>query len=349
MKSNKNNWGLAKIWNESLVADKGQRPVMPRDHLWASELGKAKVDIWLKLKGVEPTNPPNMRSLRKFEAGNIWEWIVSLVLKRAGILQESQEYLSYQYEGLLKTTGKLDFLAGGKPDYKQAEELISEIDLPIFIIEAGRNIVKYFSKQYPDGIEPMILEIKSISSFMFDAYERSGRCSKNHRLQLVHYLKSKGMKKGLIVYICKDDCRMLEVPVLCPSFDEENYYNEIKEITEYFNKDIQPPLEQPIIYDEDIERFAKNWQIAYSSYLTKLYKFKNQMEFDDKYSPVVERWNRVLSRVKDKKNMTDNNLAVLGEMIENGYLELLESILPEEVLVKLGVGAKTNKLKTIKK
>ena len=86
---NKETWGLSEVWNKSLE-EQEQRPLSFRDHLWASELGKAPVDLWLKLRAVPPTNPPNPRSLRKFEAGNVFEWIVSLILKRAGILKESQ-------------------------------------------------------------------------------------------------------------------------------------------------------------------------------------------------------------------------------------------------------------------
>jgi len=312
-------WGLAKIWNESLSANRKERLAQPRDHLWASELGKAKIDIWLKLKGEKPTNPPNNRSLRKFEAGNIWEWIVGLVLIRAGILQKEQEWLPYQYPGLLKVTGKLDFLAGGKPNYDRAKKTIDG-DFPDFIKNAGQNIVSYFKEKYPEGIKPMVLEVKSTSSFMFDNYEKKGTSSLNHRLQLIHYLKAKKMEKGMLIYICKDDCRMLEVPILVPSIDEERYKKEIEEITQYYNNNEQPPLEKPIVYDRDIEKFAKNWQIAYSGYLTKLYGFKDQKEFDDKYTPLVSKWNRVLGRVKDGKKMTDKNKKVLEEIKQRGFI-----------------------------
>src|SRR5258708_20285530 len=105
---NPSHWGLATAWNASLI-DTEERELKVRDNLWASELGKAPIDVWLKMHGTKPTNPPNARSLRKFEAGNVFEWIVSLILKRAGILRESQKWSSFQYPGLLKVTGKPHF------------------------------------------------------------------------------------------------------------------------------------------------------------------------------------------------------------------------------------------------
>ncbi len=43
-----NAWGFSEIWNESLLKIE-QRPASKRDNLWASELGKAPIDLWLKL------------------------------------------------------------------------------------------------------------------------------------------------------------------------------------------------------------------------------------------------------------------------------------------------------------
>ena len=80
-------WSFFKIWNESLE-QREERPPKERQNLWASELGKSQVDVYLKMKGIAPTNPFSARSLRKFEAGNIWEWIVGLVLLRAGMLRK---------------------------------------------------------------------------------------------------------------------------------------------------------------------------------------------------------------------------------------------------------------------
>ena len=111
----KDSWTLANVWNTS-IENREERIISSRDHLWASELGRQDADLYLKLMGETPTNPPNNRSLRKFEAGNIWEWIIKLILMRAGVYQETQKRVEFRKDGWLPVTGKLDYIAGGKPN-----------------------------------------------------------------------------------------------------------------------------------------------------------------------------------------------------------------------------------------
>ena len=312
-------WSFYQIWNDSLLSD-GEKPLTPRNHIWASELGGALVDRWLKMKAVPPTNPPNARSKRKFEAGNIWETIVGYVLSRAGILISKQKWLAYQYPDLLEVTGKLDYTAGGKPDYDKASSIIQHDFnwLPEFVTNATKNIVLGLKEQFPDGLPEIILEIKSCSSFMFERYETLNTASINHQLQEFHYLKASNMHEGHITYICKDDARIIEIPVFNPSPLEDVYKADIERLTMYFLEDNQPPPEQVIVFDE-FNKFSANWKVAYSQYLTYLYGFKDQFEFDSQYKPLAERWNRVLGRIKEGKEMTDNNLKALDEMRECGF------------------------------
>jgi hypothetical protein len=311
-------WGFSEVWNQSLL-DATQRPMKQRNNLWASELGKAPIDLWLKMRGIEPTNPPNPRSMRKFEAGNVFEWIVSLILKRAGILKESQKWSSYQYPELLEVTGKADFIAGGKPDYEKWKNEMAQLDLPDVFLRAGDRIMKYFAENYPDGLTEMPLEIKSVSAFMFEALEKKKSSSKMHRLQTFHYLKSENRPIATIVYICRDDLRMMEFLVENPSETENEYREAIEKISKYHLSNEKPPLENPIEFSEDIGKFAKNFNVAYSGYLTMLYGFKDQAEFDAKYTPIVSRWNRVMARIKAGDNMTDKNKEVIKEIEDAGY------------------------------
>ena len=308
-------WGFAEVWTASLLEIE-QRPMKARDNLWASELGKAPIDLYLKLKGTEPTNPPNARSLRKFEAGNVFEWIVGLILKRAGILQESQKWCSYQYPGMLKVTGKADYIAGGKPDFDKALAEMEQLDLPKIFLKATENIKKHLQGQ---ELAEMPLEIKSVSSFMFDLLEFNKTASKIHRLQTFHYLKAENRPRANIVYICRDDLRMMEIPVINDAETEAEYKKTIENISKYILADEKPPLEKHVIFDEDYNKFAKNFNVAYSGYLTMLYGFKDQMEFDEMYMPKVSRWNRVMQRVKDGAKMTEKNLAVIDEINKEGF------------------------------
>ncbi|MFA5163788.1 MAG: hypothetical protein WC441_04725 [Patescibacteria group bacterium] len=313
-------WTFYNLWNSSLE-NREERLLKERKHIWASEMGGAMVDRFLKMNAVLPTNPPNPRSLRKFEAGNIWESIIGFVLSRAGILISKQTYLSYQYPNLLEVTGKLDYCAGGKPDYDRAKNLVSnEFNwLPEFISRATIHIVEELKEKYPDGLDEIVLEIKSCSSFMFELYEKKGVGSPNHKLQLFHYLKAAGKSEGHIVYVCKDDARLLEIGVANPSSVEDIYKMDIAEITTYIQANEKPPLEKPIVFDDEFGKFSANWKVAYSNYLTLLYGLENQFAFDSKFKPTVEKWNRVLGRVKNGDKMTDKNLEALDEISEAGF------------------------------
>jgi hypothetical protein len=314
------NWTFYNIWNKSLE-DREERVLEPREKIWASELGGAYIDRYLKMTAVVPTNPPNPRSLRKFEAGNIWEQIVGYVLCRAGLLIAKQKWISYTYENQFPVSGKLDYIAGGKPDYIKAKETLNKEFgwLPNFVSKATLNIVNILSEQFPNGLPNNILEIKSCSAFMFENYEKKGNASSNHKLQLFHYLKSENMNEGHIVYICKDDARMLEIPIYNPSKLEDEYKKDIMDITYFVGKKIEPSKENFIVFDNDFGKFSANWKVGYSNYLTLLYGLENQMEFDEKYKPIVEKWNRVLGRIKNGDKMTENNLEAIEEMKKEGF------------------------------
>ena len=101
--NNKTEWAFEQIWNDSLTPV--ERNPEPRERIFASELGGAMIDRFLKMKGVAYSTPPNMRSLRKFQAGVYWEWVISLVLKRAGLIISQQDRLEYAYDGLLPVSG----------------------------------------------------------------------------------------------------------------------------------------------------------------------------------------------------------------------------------------------------
>lgn len=345
-----NDWRMAEVWNASL-SGRPERPAQERARVWASELGKPAIDIFLKMRGVEPTNPPNDRSKRKFAAGRLFEFIVELILNRGGILKETQEWVGFQYPGLLEVSGKLDFQAGGIPDYsqwEQFEDLMKQLGFPEEWHEVSQALRDHFANKYPSGLADTILEIKSCSSFMMDSMERSHQASGNHRLQNFHYLKAKNHPLGRIVYICRDDLRMLEIPVLLNDEKiEEEYRSLIETYSKFYedNKKLKidsflvkpdssdvikwewnpagieelPKLENPIVWDKDLLKFARNWGIEYSSFLSMLYGYNTQKEFEDVVLPIVSRWNRVLGRIKDGAKMTEKNLEVIQEMTSSGF------------------------------
>lgn len=304
-------WGFAEVWNQSLTT-RADRELIPRDYVWASEIGGSMIDRYLKMSGVQYSNAPNNRSLRKFQAGDIWEWICALVLRRAGILIDSQVKLSHQYPGLLRVSGKLDFMAGGKPDWKRARRDLAFLGLPEMLYNASLSIINQLESQFSDDVlKSIVLEIKSVSSFMYEKYDAIQQPGKHHRCQTFHYLKSQGLDEGHIVYVCRDDCQLLEFGVFNPSSVESEYIEDLTEITNYVVTKTRPPLESEILLDESRFRFEKNWKIEYSNYLTMLYGYKTPMEYREKVDKFISDMNRVLKRCVTGAKMTDLNLKVI--------------------------------------
>lgn len=320
MTQTKTSWTFFDIWNTSIEQGRPERALLPRDYIYASELGQSYIDRFLKMTGVSMTNPPNARAKRKFEAGNVWEWIVELILIRAGILTESQKECEYRYEGIddetksLLVRGRIDFIAGGTPDWDRAEAEIKELHLPETIALGALRIVSELQKKYPNGLDPIILEVKSKGSILFDRIERTGQPEPHHALQLYHYLKATGMKEGHIVYICREDCRMIEIGVYNPSDLWKPYIYDIQTLTRYIRKGERPPKEKEILFDSETFKFTKNWKVEYSPYLTYLYGYNEPIDYYQKTTRIVGQWNRVFKRCVDKAKMTPLNLDVIKEI-----------------------------------
>lgn len=304
-------WEFSRVWNQSLTARPERQP-RARNHVWASEIGGAMIDRYLRMNGVPASNAPNDRSLRKFQAADVWEWIVGFVLKRAGILIQCQEKLRYQYPGLLEVVGKLDHLAGGQPDWDKARKEVEAIGLPEIIETASLAIIDQLSMAYGDDpIRTIVLEVKSLSSFMFERYENSKQADARHRGQLFHYLISKPLPEGHIAYVCRDDCRIAEFPIFNPSDAERDYKSDIEQITHYILNKETPKIESEVLFDDVKFRFSTNWKVEYSNYLTMLYGYKEPIFYREKWDKTISSMSRVFKRCVTQAKMTDLNLQVI--------------------------------------
>lgn len=312
-------WSMAAVWNAGMEkAD--ERTYEPRDYMWASELGKLHGDVYLKMKGVVPTNPPNARSLGKFEAGNMWEWIVKIILIRAGILISTQERVKVGYPDCIEVSGKMDFYAGGKVNVTQAQNAIDELCLPEKTQKTMENVISYLGTKYPDGLSKKVLEIKSVSSHMMNALEITKQPLAIHALQAYHYTKGEEIDRADVVYICRDDCRMMEFPIYANTVKYETMYRKyVEEMTHYYRENIEPEKAKAIVFSTESGKFELNRLIGWSPYLTLTYGFKDQEEFDTKYKSIPPSWNRVLKRAKEGSAMTKNNTEKIAEMTADGW------------------------------
>lgn len=308
-------WTFTGAWNATL--DKVDRfSAFKHDYLWASMLGNSQVDISLALAGVEPSNPFDSRAKRKFDAGVMWEWIAELVAKRAGLFISSQDKVEFQLPGMLKVTGKLDLKLGGVRNLEQMKRMESALEIISFpdrFVKAMQEVERAFN--FDTDLPVRVLEVKSSSAFMYDAQYKEGIPSENHALQCLHYLLSTGIEEGAVLYISKDDSRMTEIPVWR---DDETLNAKYKEIlrlaTHYYTTKTKPEIEPLIQFSYDQGRFTDNWNIKYSGYLTMLYGFEVEGDYQDSVKSKVASWNRVFGRVKRGEKMTANNLGYLNEI-----------------------------------
>ncbi len=318
-------WTISKVWNESIEVNT-QRPIAPRNRIWASELGKADIDIYLKLLGEKPSNEFDARARRKFEAGNLFEWLIKLIMIRCGVYQDSQQWIGYKTGNNLEVSGKMDHRGGGTPRYNDAEKEIMALQLPELFTRATSKILEYFKAEYPNGLPEQGFEIKSTSSFGIEKVYATNKALQGHDLQAFHYSYNTKMP-FVLLYICRDDLRMAELTILPDDQDLlKKYQAKIDKMSGFYNTKTEPPKEPLILFDEELHRFSKNFNVEYSGYLTRLYGFKTAEEYDNAVSPKIESWNRVITRIKDKKELTDNNKQKITEMAEFGVdiIKLLE-------------------------
>lgn len=320
---------LAQIWND--VAYKEDKPLRPRDYSYASELSSPLYDRFLKMKAVPFTNPPNKRSLKKFLAGNIWEFVVKQVLLCSGVFKREEVKVDRNvYSDCMDVHGRVDFFVGGLIDVGEAMAALEELHAPEYLYIVAKKIIESLDgKEY----ELSTFELKSCSSFAMDKVERTNEALYNNASQAYYY--KKGLEKNTqLAYICKDDSRMAQFDI--GDNYEDALRDDLLQITHYYTKDKTPPLEPLIKFTPKLAKFEKNFGVEYSPYLSH-YGFENPDEYRESIKH-VESWNRVIERFfraemgyKTKTGqsikITDKNKSVKAHIESSGYKfnEILEA------------------------
>ena len=309
-----NSWSLSQVWNLALD-NIPRRELEARDHVWASELGGSFYDRYWKMKGRQPTTPPNPRALRKFEAGNLTEWIILQILARAGVLKGTQEHFE-ENSGALKVTGRLDFQAGGeiqKADYSDLSESFQGI---------AESTIAQLVEKFPDGLAEVNIEVKSCAGMMFERYLLAP--APQHGLQA--FVQAKATHRPtLLVYVSRDDLRIVEWKINPRSEKWQKLYDkDLEKMAEVAN--IPEPLvieaEELNTWPKDLElikepllqwsggKFSSNWKVEYSNYLTD-YGFEYPEEYSKPAKSIALRLNNIIKRIKEGKEMSKVNLATL--------------------------------------
>lgn len=305
-------WDFKSLFDEA-VRTLPSRAMVKRDNIWASEMGGDAYSRYLKMWAHPMTNPPNERSNRKFIMGHITEWIVEMILSVTGILQAKQLRGEVQLPGLLKVTGRLDFIAGGNIDWVKGREQLEMIqklfavtvaDMPPIIFHAITHIFNRMEKMFTlVPLREYILEVKSCSGMIMKLIQKSMQPRPRHKLQPFHYLlANKDVPAAKLLYFSKDDA-IIEVFIIERTKELAKIYSDdVKMMTGYYNNSGKnymknlPPKEHEIIFEEDSFTFQKNMNVQYNNYLTMGWGYADFDAFEKQWAPVKAKYNRAFKR-----------------------------------------------------
>lgn len=279
-------WSISSVWNNQINLNNSK--VSPRNYIRASELGSSFRDRFNKMKGVPFSNPFDERTLRIFDTGRFFEQIIVKLLKVAGILHSTQNEITVPADDThLKVVGHLDCIAGGVPDVEKARQYIQGLkkdfdlsDDDLFLENRALKVAEYLFKEYPDGLEPTIAEVKTVNSMAFWAHKNTGsdgyfKGYDHHKLQLLTYLLGKPkdkngqeVKTARLFYISKDDLCLQEIAVTQTDELMKQWNDDVEKMTHYFKNNELPPREEDTVWNENTHKYEVNWKLGRSNYLT---------------------------------------------------------------------------------
>lgn len=288
-------WTLTGIWNGALQANR-EREYTPRDHIWASELGGSYYDRYWRMKGRKPNSPPNLRSRRKFEGGNLAEWIILQIMLRARILKSSQKRIEFA-DGALKVTGKADFTAGGVIRQVPAKRLQ---DLPESFSLVAEVVIAELREKFPEGLKYVNVEIKSCAGTMFEKYQKAP--NPHHALQAFHYAYNT-KRPTLLVYVSRDDFRITEW-IIRPGSKKWKamYFADIERMAEVLAMEpaqVKRELKEPKLIWTG-KKFEKNWKIEYSNYRND-YGYSTAEKYAKPAQSAALRLTNIVKKIKEGK------------------------------------------------
>lgn len=246
--------------SSDLKRQQEERELRKRDYVYASEIGTSLVDCFLSMKGVEPTNPPDERALRTMSMGHVFEDYVAQLLPK-DVKVEREVSVQFQHRDYLPIHGRIDFI-----------------------------------------IDDEIVELKTVNSrsFWYGAKSESGfQAYPHHILQLYTYMLAKGLTRGHIVYVSKDDMSIEQLTFEVTDDDTtDKLWNAwMSAITQAIKTDTQPAMEEKMFMENG--KWRANWHVTRSRYLTKLTGIKDPKEIDNE----VRRLNYAIAK-EEKKNGT---------------------------------------------
>ena len=320
-------WSIQTIWNDVLsLAD--ERETKPRQHIWASEVGKNHFERWLKMKGVKPDLQFPKRILRKFAAGDFYERLMGYILVVSGILKEDNtRYEIPATEKTLMVSCKPDFIAGGIPDWSKVQKDLEENPMWHFFPKLkliAEKLVAQLVEKYPDGLSDLVYEIKSVNSQLFwskkdyllEAYP-------HHVMQLHTEMKASKLPEGRLLYVSKDDLTILEFPLMYDNPEREKLWqDDVEKMSHYILNDITPPKPDEIVFDKrkSISFQHKKLKYKVKGCYTYNWEIERSMYFptitEGKFESVKDWMNSLKPALKEKNDALKEEYKVANNLVE---------------------------------
>ncbi|MGI6379314.1 MAG: hypothetical protein ACOX2R_00855 [Anaerolineae bacterium] len=268
-------WQLGDLLSELMEATAETTPE-PRAEIWASDLGKPFVDRWLQMRGVPYSNPATGKDLVTYFLGKQIELGIATMLSRCGIPHQRQERLSVRMEGCLPVVGRPDLVLAVR-DWQEVMEGLDErldreprehAESPVER-QAIRALLASWQRRRPEGLGPMVFEVKSLNSWAYRYHrDRDGLSNAypHHKLQLYTYLRGLGLQEGHLLYVARDTGWIEEVIVREDETLAQAWLEDVTTMSAYFRGDERPPLEPRQIAGKE------NWRVTYSRYKDYLYQ-----------------------------------------------------------------------------
>ena len=259
-------WSI-QTFEDEYLEEKFKRTSKPSEKWRGSDMGACFRKRIYSRQGVKPTEKLDARIRRVLDTGDIFHWKYQNFLKRIGILVGKEiEITNEEYNYI----GHCDAVVGGIPKVKK--ELFEWTNKKTGEKKLNEKMYNWTVKKMEEVKElPLLLyDFKTQHSQSFHYLDKQGP-QKEHIHQLASYLTFIDKKKypvteGRLMYISKDDSRLLEFPVICNAKVETTIKEELRELQEYWdNKELPPKLDNTT---EERGKKYPNWKCRFCSFLT---------------------------------------------------------------------------------
>jgi hypothetical protein len=231
-------FSVQKLISDYLAEEYRRSQREPKDYWRVSDMGHCLRGRYYKRQGAKPTDPPDERTLRKFQAGNIFHWW----------LQRQVRYAASEMSG------------------------VRVIGMEREVRNDKLHVVGHYDALVQIGRKKLLYDFKTVHSNAFHYREQNKSLTqKQHAMQLGLYLmllhqEHPDLTEARLLYISKDDLSVAETKVILTPALKREILRELKILNESWEKKKLPPTPPLIVKDSVKNKWVINWQAQYCPY-----------------------------------------------------------------------------------